>query len=97
MISDGEPELTITQNDIRQIQLAKAALYAGCRLLMDALGIETVDLNAQGVDIEPGIGLIEDGQPRRKHRHLKDFVTFLFSSRKSFIKGTRQEFTVNFQ
>ena len=31
----GEPELTITQNDIREIQLAKAALYAGCRLLMD--------------------------------------------------------------
>ena len=35
--------LRITQNDIRAIQLAKAALYAGIRLLMDRLGIETVD------------------------------------------------------
>ncbi len=33
----------MTQNDVRAIQLAKAALYAGVRLLMDHLGIETVD------------------------------------------------------
>ena len=33
----------ITQNDVRAIQLAKAALYAGTRLLMDKLGIDHVD------------------------------------------------------
>ncbi len=33
----------ITQNDVRAIQLAKAALYAGCRLLMDELGVDEVD------------------------------------------------------
>ena len=33
----------ITQNDVRAIQLAKAALYAGARLLMDHLGVDTVD------------------------------------------------------
>ena len=33
----------ITQNDIRAIQLAKAALYAGFRLLMDKLDIDHVD------------------------------------------------------
>ncbi len=33
----------ITQNDIRAIQLAKAALYAGVRLLMDHLGVDEVD------------------------------------------------------
>ena len=32
----------ITQNDVRAIQLAKAALYAGVRLLMDKLGIDSV-------------------------------------------------------
>jgi uncharacterized 2Fe-2S/4Fe-4S cluster protein (DUF4445 family) len=37
------PRITITQNDVRAIQLAKAALYAGVRLLMDHLGIESVD------------------------------------------------------
>ena len=33
----------ITQNDVRAIQLAKAALYAGARLLMDKLGIDQPD------------------------------------------------------
>jgi uncharacterized 2Fe-2S/4Fe-4S cluster protein (DUF4445 family) len=35
--------VAITQNDVRAIQLAKAALYAGVRLLMDHLGVEAVD------------------------------------------------------
>ena len=33
----------MTQGDIRAIQLAKAALHAGIRLLMDAYGVATVD------------------------------------------------------
>jgi uncharacterized 2Fe-2S/4Fe-4S cluster protein (DUF4445 family) len=43
LIREGEPEIRIVQNDVRAIQLAKAALYAGTRLLMDRLEIETVD------------------------------------------------------
>ena len=39
----GSPGVTITQNDVRAIQLAKAALYAGARLLMDQLGVDAVD------------------------------------------------------
>lgn len=38
-----EPRIVITQNDVRAIQLAKAALYAGIRLLMDRFGVERVD------------------------------------------------------
>ncbi len=40
---EGGVTIRITQNDVRQIQLAKAALYAGVRLLMDRLGIDKVD------------------------------------------------------
>ena len=40
---EGEVTLRLTQNDVRAIQLAKAALYAGIRLLMDRLRIEQVD------------------------------------------------------
>ncbi|MBX2836925.1 MAG: DUF4445 domain-containing protein [Gammaproteobacteria bacterium] len=40
---DGDISIRITQNDVRQIQLAKAALYAGVRLLMDRLEINQVD------------------------------------------------------
>jgi uncharacterized 2Fe-2S/4Fe-4S cluster protein (DUF4445 family) len=38
----GAP-IIITQNDVRQIQLAKAALYAGSKLLMNQRGIQKVD------------------------------------------------------
>ena len=41
--SDGHPRILITQNDVRAIQLGKAALYAGVRLLMDQLEIDAVD------------------------------------------------------
>jgi uncharacterized 2Fe-2S/4Fe-4S cluster protein (DUF4445 family) len=43
LLNAGEPEVRITQNDVRAIQLAKAALYAGARLLMDQLQVDAVD------------------------------------------------------
>jgi uncharacterized 2Fe-2S/4Fe-4S cluster protein (DUF4445 family) len=58
----GGPRLVLTQNDVRAIQLAKAALYAGARLLMDHLGVETVDrvqlAGAFGSQIDPLHALI---------------------------------------
>jgi len=47
LVHDGTlqngPRITVTQGDIRAIQLAKSALYAGARLLMDEFGADTVD------------------------------------------------------
>jgi uncharacterized 2Fe-2S/4Fe-4S cluster protein (DUF4445 family) len=43
VLHDGEQRLMITQNDVRAIQLAKAALNAGILLLMERLGVEKVD------------------------------------------------------
>lgn len=43
VLAEGPVNIRITQTDIRQIQLAKAALYAGVRLLMDRLGVDRVD------------------------------------------------------
>ena len=40
--TNGKP-LYITQNDVRNIQLGKSALYAGCKLLMKKANIQTVD------------------------------------------------------
>jgi uncharacterized 2Fe-2S/4Fe-4S cluster protein (DUF4445 family) len=62
------PRIAITQNDVRAIQLAKAALYAGVRLLMDQLGVDVVDeirlAGAFGSQIDPThamiLGLIPD-------------------------------------
>jgi uncharacterized 2Fe-2S/4Fe-4S cluster protein (DUF4445 family) len=60
--------ILVTQNDVRAIQLAKAALYAGVRLLMDQLGVEAVDevrlAGAFGSQIDPlhamVLGLVPD-------------------------------------
>ena len=41
--AEGGPRITVTQGDIRAIQLAKSALYAGARLLMDEMGVDVVD------------------------------------------------------
>ena len=41
--ADGGPRITVTQGDIRAIQLAKSALYAGARLLMDDMNVDRVD------------------------------------------------------
>jgi uncharacterized 2Fe-2S/4Fe-4S cluster protein (DUF4445 family) len=43
ILSDGEPRVAITQSDVRAIQLAKAALYAGVKLLMDRFGTDRVE------------------------------------------------------
>ncbi len=43
VLHDGGVSLSITQNDVRAVQLAKAALYAGVRLLMDRMRVEKVD------------------------------------------------------
>jgi len=42
VLHTGDKTLSLTQNDVRAIQLAKAALYAGIRLLMDHMGISSV-------------------------------------------------------
>jgi uncharacterized 2Fe-2S/4Fe-4S cluster protein (DUF4445 family) len=39
----GDVLIRITQNDVRAIQLAKAALHAGIRLLMDRMGVDAVE------------------------------------------------------
>ncbi|MFU8833874.1 ASKHA domain-containing protein [Roseovarius autotrophicus] len=64
----GGPRITVTQGDIRAIQLAKSALYAGARLLMDARGVDRVDrvvlAGAFGAHISPlhamVLGMIPD-------------------------------------
>src|SRR5690606_15220868 len=57
LLHDGSPRITVTQGDIRAIQLAKSALYAGARLLMDELGADRVErivlAGAFGAHISP--------------------------------------------
>ncbi len=66
--AQGGPVISITNPDIRAIQMAKAALYSGARLLMDKFGVDTVDrvvlAGAFGAHISPKhamvLGMIPD-------------------------------------
>jgi uncharacterized 2Fe-2S/4Fe-4S cluster protein (DUF4445 family) len=66
--AEGGPRISVTQGDIRAIQLAKSALYAGARLLMDEMGVDVVDkvtlAGAFGAHISPKhamvLGMIPD-------------------------------------
>jgi uncharacterized 2Fe-2S/4Fe-4S cluster protein (DUF4445 family) len=66
--AEGGPRISVTQGDIRAIQLAKSALYAGARLLMDEMGVDKVDrvtlAGAFGAHISPKhamvLGMIPD-------------------------------------
>lgn len=66
--NEGGPRILVTQNDVRAIQLGKSALYAGARLLMDQLDVESVDrvvlAGAFGAHISPKhamvLGMIPD-------------------------------------
>ena len=66
--AEGGPRITVTQGDVRAIQLAKSALYAGARLLMDERGVDHVDrvvlAGAFGAHISPlhamVLGMIPD-------------------------------------
>lgn len=68
LIHDGENRIAVTQNDVRAIQLAKAALYAGAALLMDKMEVDHVDrivlAGAFGTHIDPKyamlLGMIPD-------------------------------------
>jgi uncharacterized 2Fe-2S/4Fe-4S cluster protein (DUF4445 family) len=55
-------DVVITQKDIRQIQLAKAALYAGCKIMMRRMGMNKVDkvkiAGAFGSHVDPEKALI---------------------------------------
>jgi len=68
-----EKDITITQQDIRNVQLAKGALYTGAKLMMRRLGIEKVDkvilAGAFGSYIDPKeamiIGMFPDCDPKQ--------------------------------
>jgi len=72
LAASGE-RILVTQNDVRAIQLAKAALYAGIRLLQDHLGTDRLDeiglAGAFGSHIDTVratvLGLVPDCDPDR--------------------------------
>ncbi|MGG5810423.1 ASKHA domain-containing protein [Falsiroseomonas sp. CW058] len=73
LIREEAPRIAVTQHDVRAIQLAKAALHAGAKLLMHRRGVDRVErirlAGAFGAHIDPlhalVLGLVPDCAPER--------------------------------
>lgn len=71
LIREDGPRIAVTQHDVRAIQLAKAALHAGAKLLMRRLGVQDVPrirlAGAFGAHIDPVhalvLGMVPDCAP----------------------------------
>ncbi|VAW22343.1 Iron-sulfur cluster-binding protein [hydrothermal vent metagenome] len=71
VVREKNPTLLITQNDVRAIQLAKSALYAGVKLLLDKTELSQINdirlAGAFGSYIDPQyallLGLVPDTEP----------------------------------
>ena len=73
VVRDGNAPVALYQTDVRAIQLAKAALYAGIKVLMRRAGVDTLDritlAGAFGSHIDPRyalvLGMVPDCDPGR--------------------------------
>ena len=74
VLREGEPRLVIHQTDVRAIQLAKAALYAGAQLLIERLGAGSPQAHhARGRLRQPYRSALCDGarhDPRLRSRRM---------------------------
>ena len=75
LVEQGEHSIYIEQTDVRSIQLAKAALYAGVQLLMDYLMCESVDAvllaGAFGSHLDPDYVADLDLIPRARKEQIR--------------------------
>ena len=57
---------------------------------VDAVGDEL-----HRVDVEAGVGLVEDAHPRLEHRHLQDLVALLLAAREADVERPLQHLGVD--
>ena len=52
--------------------------------------------DAEGVDVEAGVGFVEDGEGGVEHGHLEDFILFFLTAAEAFVDGAVGEFGGHF-
>ena len=76
VLNEGAPRLLIYQTDVRAIQLAKAALYAGAKLLIERRGGEAPQritlAGAFGSHIDPTYAMVARPHPRLRSRQGRE-------------------------
>ena len=65
--------------------------------VLAAQRVHAIGNDLEGVNVEAGIGLVENAQFGLEHRHLENLVALLFAPRKSFVHRTRHQLFVHLQ
>src|SRR5437588_487865 len=60
------------------------------RAIRGAQRVDAIGRDAERVDVEPGIHLVEDAQARLEQRHLKNLVALLLAAREANIDAAAQ-------
>ena len=66
------------------------------RILWRTKLVDTICHDAEGIDIQTAIRLIENRQLRFEHCHLEDFVPLLLTTRKTFVHAAARQLIVQF-
>ena len=62
-----------------------------------AHGVDALGDDLQRVDVEAGVGLVEDAVFRLEHHHLEDLVALLFAAGEAFVHRAGGEFPVHLE
>src|SRR5579883_192820 len=55
-----------------------------------ALGVDPVGHDAQGIDIQAGVGFVQDGEARLQDGHLQDLAALLLAAREALVQVARE-------
>ena len=64
------------------------------RILLGLQFIHTAGNDTQSIDVQPAVGLIENGKTGFEHSHLEYLVPFLFSARKTLVYRATGQFII---
>jgi tagatose-1,6-bisphosphate aldolase non-catalytic subunit AgaZ/GatZ len=73
------------------IEQALVVSYHQDATVFGAQGVNAICNHLQGIDIQPGVGFVENGQLRLKQQCLHDFVALLFATGEALIHAALED------
>jgi hypothetical protein len=84
--------------DVVRLHVLEDALVVGDedhRVVGPPQPVHALRDDLERVDVEPGVRLVEDREPRLEHRHLEDLVPLLLAAREALVDGPAREAPVH--
>src|SRR5262252_7784221 len=85
----ADQHVYVVRHDVLEQPLIVRHQHTGA--VRRALRVHTRGDHLESIDVESGVGLIEDCKPWLEHQHLQDLVALLLAAGEAFIDGAREE------